>query len=150
MIYHRIKPNGKYLKSSDYVHGFGVDFSLVNRIRKIRNLEGSDEFRFDNRSGFAIDGTEFNNRYHPVFDSILTDSKTGERLHIDGTYKHHHYGYYWIILWRNDKNSHGIMFWKNETCKDPDIIKKIKQHNKKFTFVKKINNNQIVKLLTKK
>jgi len=139
MIYHRIKPLGT-LEEKDYRLGFGIDSDLLNQVRKAklcRGIEIVKGMRFDNRIGFAIDMTPFNNTYHPMFQFDIIDTETNEQLQIDSYSQCFWYGEYWQMMAMNkETRSHRQILWKNVTCHDTDFIKDIQSNNKKYKLVK--------------
>ena len=139
MIYHRVKPIG-VLEEKDYILGFGIDYTLLNQVRKAklsRGIEIVRGIRFDNRIGFAIDMTPFNNTYHPMFQFDIIDTETGEQLQIDSYHQCFWYGEYHQMMAMNKKTrSHRQIIWMNVTCGDPEFIKDIEDNQQKYKLVK--------------
>jgi hypothetical protein len=137
-ISYRITPEGKYLKKEDYVFGFGLDTSLYTKIqleRSKRNLQTREDFKedYDTRTGQNIEGKPFNTRYHQYQDLKLVERKSGKKYVVDSVHKQHFMGYYIMLLVREEgSNSHGVVYWENITCKDPNILEGIEQTHQRF------------------
>ena len=139
MIYHRITPTRKHLTEDDYIRGFGIDSDLMIQIRQAKRKLGinvDSRIRYDNRTGFAIDMTPFNNKYHPIFQNDILDTETEKQLQIDGYYQMYYYGKYWTILAMDkDTRSHRTITWEIETCKEPEWIEDSIENKKKYKLV---------------
>jgi hypothetical protein len=136
MIYYRIKPN----KDINYRLGFGIDFDLLNKVIKAKLKLGKkipNLIKFDNRKGFAIDSTKFNNQYHPIFQFDILDTESNELLQIDSYSQCFYFGEYWQILAMNkETRSHRQILWKNINCKEPKFVEKINKNKKRYKLIK--------------
>lgn len=142
-VYHRIKPLSSTLSNTDYVYGFGMDTSHYNRVhnkRKELGLDTRDNYidSWDSRTGFDITGAPLNTKYHPLHDVKLLEKETGKIYIIDLVCKHHHYGYYIMLLIRQEgSKSHGSVLWENISCLDNDTLNSIKENQERFTILNK-------------
>lgn len=136
MIRYRIEPD----ENLDYRLGFGIDFELLHRVINAKKRLGEDlpeRKVFDNRTGYAIDSTPFNNTYHPIFQFDIYDSEKERTLQIDGYSQCFYYGEYWqIIAVDVETRSHTVILWENVSCKSPDFSEKIEENKKRFELVK--------------
>lgn len=143
-IHYRIKPEGNFLKEEDYRFGFGVDstqYNAVVRAREEYNKTNSGAYvmredlykTWDARTGIAIDGKPFKTKPHELHKVMLIENETGKEYHVDCVMEQHYFGYYTALLIREKGTlSHGIVYWENINCKDPDIIQRIEETKKRF------------------
>jgi hypothetical protein len=135
---YRVMPEGQYIKQEDYRFGFGLDNNLCNRIhqeRLKRGLPTRDNYKedWDTRSGENIEGKPFHTRHHPFHDLKLIERETGKRYIVDSVHKQHYMGYYMVLLVREEgTKSHGIAYWKNISCHEPNILEGIKEAHERF------------------
>lgn len=162
MVHYRITPEGKFLKKEDYkvlkdgtVYGFGLDtyhYLKVCEARKKRNIDIAFDHLFkwplplreefyeswDAREGHNIEGKKLNTRHHPLHDKILLELETGNRYEVDAVHKQHYLGFYTALLIRQEgSKSHGVIYWENDTCKDPNIIEGIEESQQRFKLIDK-------------
>jgi len=140
-IHYRITPEGENLKKEDYRFGFGLDTSLYNSLqeeRTKRGLQTRKDFTedYDTRTGHNIEGKPFNTRYHPYQNLKLLEKTSGNIYVVDSVHKHHHMGYYIMLLIREENSSsHGIAYWENISCKDPNILEGITESHQRFEAI---------------
>ena len=152
MIYHRFRETDGLLTEEDYPNwkgddgspdlnagGFGIDYDLMARIREAKKSLGIEKplrEKYDNRTGFTIDMSPFNNTYHPIFQFDLLDTETGKQLQIDGYSSMNWYGEHWVIsAMDKDTRSHRMIMWDKGTCHDPDTIERILENKKQYKLV---------------
>lgn len=149
MIYHRLTPEGTFLKKEDYIHGFGMDTSFYNQIHAAREkynqshpdspLPLRDDFKedWDTRTGLTISGAPFNTRHHPLQNLKLRERESGKNYIVDSVHKQHYYGFYIVLLIRAEgTQSHGVAYWENISCKDTTILEGIQEAHERFEIIK--------------
>jgi len=152
MIYYRITPEGKFLKKEDYkvlqdgkIHGFGLSSTHYNQVHKARiqynilhpdnPLPLREDFKedWDVRTGFNIENKPFNTRYHPYHDLRLFEKETGKIYVVDSVHKHHYFGYYIMLLAREEgSKSHASIIWENISCQDPTTLEALQEAKDRF------------------
>lgn len=75
-----------------------------------------------------------------ITDSILLKKKlknkiTGKIYFVDSIKLSYQIGYYYTILYHDENDSHGIIFWNNISCGDDTIINTLKKCEEKFEFI---------------
>ena len=150
MIYHRVKYNGKHINKSDFRLGFGIDLELLSKIHKARithnknnsdRLPTRDDFEelYDKRSGYYIDGTKIETKYHHYHDKSLLNTQTGKIYSIDTVKIENYWGRYMTLGLREiGSKSHKHIVFLNYTCNDPDIIERSINNLGKYKFIDKI------------
>lgn len=144
-VYHRVAPEGEFIKKQDYVRGFGMNTSHYFRVCEARRQKNAtlvvklpvmEDFKddYELRSGTRIDGKQFNTRPHPLLGRYLKDNVSGDMHLIEGVYKHFYFGFYWVLLVQKD-GSHGTRNWENISSKDEDIIEWIKETRETTTLI---------------
>lgn len=134
----RVTPEGQHIKTQDYRFGFGLHLShynLVEEARLKRGLPTRKDFTedWDTREGYNIAGKRLHTRHHPYQDLHLIERETGKRYIVDSVHKHHYFGFYMVLLVREEgSQSHGVVCWENISCHDPITLEGIKEAHERF------------------
>lgn len=150
-VYSRFIPNTKGIKKDKYNLAWGVNTDFLNQINRARiqyNEENPDnklpvreDFKkiYDNRIGHYITGEKIQTRIHPLHSKLLLDIKTGIRYIIDTVNYSHWHGQYIILGTRPEgSKSHKHIQWENISCHEPSTIRDIKQNQKKYKLIDKV------------
>lgn len=150
MIYHRFTYNTKNLRKEDFIQPFGVDFDLVNQINRAREkynetakekLPVRDDFKelYDKRTGYYIDGTKIETKYHHYHDMSLLDTKTDKIYSVDTVSIQNYLGRYMQLGLREiGSKSHKHITFHNYTCNDPDISQNSIENLGRYKFIDKV------------
>jgi hypothetical protein len=157
MVYHRFKFNGMFLKKEDFKYGYGFDTDhYLNIVRKRRELRESnilnkhgekylipEDFKesYDRRSGYYIDGTKIETKFHPLHNYSLLDTGTNSVYIIDSVNIQYHVGKILSISMRKiNTRSHGIRYYMNYSSHDPEVIETIKKNQKRYKLIDEVTD----------
>lgn len=159
MMYYRFTYNGKYLKEDDFLpkdkstitedhkFGFGLDSEHYRKVYKTReqlNLPVSETERYDNRTGYYIDGSQIDTKLHPYHNKTLIDTK-GNMYIIDTVCIQHYLGKYMQLSVRKfGSQSHKTIIFENYTSKEPETVEAVKKNQKEYKLIDKVEYLQSV------
>ena len=114
-------------------------FTAVTRNdHKLLPLREDFQEEWEARDGYNIEGRKFNTRHHPLHDKIFLEKKTGKRYVVDGVHKQHYFGYYYSLLIREEgTKSHGVIYWENINCREPNVLEGIEESHERFEVIDK-------------
>jgi len=93
-------PKDKESITEDHKFGFGIDWNHYTKVKAAReqlNLPVHEKESYDNRTGYYIDGTKIETKYHPYHDKSLKHKETGDIYTIDCITIANYYGKYMQI-----------------------------------------------------
>lgn len=142
IYYENISPKYQYLQEKDIIQGFVIYSTHYNAVirEKIKlGLMQYERKQFDNRIGYYIDGKKIDTKIHPLHSKQLLNIKTGKRYIIDTVTYNNYFGEYITLMVREEgSKSHKEVLWEDISCHNPTILNSIKQNNKKYKLIDKI------------
>lgn len=65
---------------------------------------------------------------YPLFNKQVFDNETQKQYTVEDIRLHWYAGWYYVLILRDNQNSHGVRFWENVNCHDPIILDSIKEN----------------------
>jgi hypothetical protein len=127
----------EHLQPEDIRKNFSINYKLYQSVLEAKNTN-SNHNSYDVRTGYYIDGSKINTRFHELHEYNVLDKKTKIIYLIDTVTYMYNYGQYISLTVREDgSKSHNSIDYKNINSRSKMILDIDKDFDNQYQLIKK-------------